>query len=135
MNLISKFIYRISSYSFRTFMHCDLWPYVLWPLDFRIQKRIVSAETIWDNTVFFAKILVLSSKSYFRDLAFPNFLSHKIQQIHELQEFKFLRTNYQYQTKKIYNFAGDFWAHFKMIFFGKLFFLFQRILFNFKFAF
>ena len=33
-------------------MYCDLWPYVLWPLDFQIQKRIVSAETIWENTVF-----------------------------------------------------------------------------------
>ena len=32
-------------------MYCDLWPYVLWPLDFQIQKRIVSAETIWGNTV------------------------------------------------------------------------------------
>ena len=32
-------------------MYCDLWPYVLWPLDFRIQERIVSAETIWRNTV------------------------------------------------------------------------------------
>ena len=37
--------------SFRTFMYCDLWPYVLWPLDFQIQKIIVSAETIWGNTV------------------------------------------------------------------------------------
>ena len=25
-------LYRISSYSFRTFMYCDLWPYILWPL-------------------------------------------------------------------------------------------------------
>ena len=33
-------------------MYCDLWPYVLWPLDFQIQKRILSAETIWGNTVF-----------------------------------------------------------------------------------
>ena len=33
-------------------MYCDLWPYVLWPLHFQIQKRIVSAETIWGNTVF-----------------------------------------------------------------------------------
>ena len=32
-------------------MYCDLWPYVLWPLHFQIQKRIVSAETIWGNTV------------------------------------------------------------------------------------
>ena len=32
-------------------MYCDLWPYVLWPLDFQIQKRIVSVETIWGNTV------------------------------------------------------------------------------------
>ena len=32
-------------------MYCDLWPYVLWPFDFQIQKRIVSAETIWGNTV------------------------------------------------------------------------------------
>ena len=32
-------------------MYCDLWPYVLWPLDFKIQKRIVSAETIRGNTV------------------------------------------------------------------------------------
>ena len=23
------YVYRISSYSFRTFMYCDLWPYVL----------------------------------------------------------------------------------------------------------
>ena len=60
-----KNVYRISSYSFLpgivsaplctvTFglMYCDLWPYVLWPLDFQIQKRIVSAETIWENTVY-----------------------------------------------------------------------------------
>ena len=33
-------------------MYCDLWPYVLWPLEFQIQKRIVSAETIWGNTVY-----------------------------------------------------------------------------------
>ena len=33
-------------------MYCDPWPYVLWPLDFQIQKIIVSAETIWGNTVF-----------------------------------------------------------------------------------
>ena len=33
-------------------MYFDLWPYVLWPLDFQIQKRIVSAETIWGNTVY-----------------------------------------------------------------------------------
>ena len=32
-------------------MYCDLWPYVLWPLDFQIQKRIVSAEAIWGNAV------------------------------------------------------------------------------------
>ena len=32
-------------------MYYDLWPYVLWPLDFQIQKRIVSAETTWGNTV------------------------------------------------------------------------------------
>ena len=32
-------------------MYCDIWPYVLWPLDFQIQKRIVSAETIWGNMV------------------------------------------------------------------------------------
>ena len=38
--------------SFRTFIYCDLWPYVLWPFDFQIQKRIVSVETIWGNTVF-----------------------------------------------------------------------------------
>ena len=31
-------------------LYCDLWPYVLWPLDFQIQKRIVSSETIWGNT-------------------------------------------------------------------------------------
>ena len=49
--------YRISSYlfpplnSFRTFMYCDLWPYVLWPLDFQIQKRIISVENIWGNMV------------------------------------------------------------------------------------
>ena len=40
----SKNYYRISSYSFRTFMYCDLWPYVLWSLDFWIQKRIVSYD-------------------------------------------------------------------------------------------
>ena len=39
------------SNSFRTFMYCDLWPYLLWPLDFQIQKRIVSAETTWENMV------------------------------------------------------------------------------------
>ena len=32
-------------------MYCDLWPYVLSPLDFQIQRRIVSAETIRWNTV------------------------------------------------------------------------------------
>ena len=32
-------------------MYCDPWSYVLWPLHFQIQKRIVSAETIWGNTV------------------------------------------------------------------------------------
>ena len=30
-------------------MYCDLWPHV--PLDFQIQKIIVSKETIWENTV------------------------------------------------------------------------------------
>ena len=46
--------YRISSYSFRTFMYCELWPYVFgfgFGLDFQIQKKIVSLETIWGNTV------------------------------------------------------------------------------------
>ena len=33
-------------------MYCELWPYVLWPLDFQIQKRIVSAETLWGNMVY-----------------------------------------------------------------------------------
>ena len=37
--------------SFRTFKYCDLWPYLLWPLDFQIQKRIISSETIWGYTV------------------------------------------------------------------------------------
>ena len=32
----------ISSWIFRTFMYCDLWPYVLLFLDFQIQKRKVS---------------------------------------------------------------------------------------------
>ena len=32
-------------------MYCDLWPYELRPLGFKIQKRIVCAETIWGNTV------------------------------------------------------------------------------------
>ena len=32
-------------------MYCDLWPYLLWPLDFQIQKRIISSETIWGYTV------------------------------------------------------------------------------------
>ena len=32
-------------------MYCDLWPYVLWPLDFQIQKRIISVETMWVNSV------------------------------------------------------------------------------------
>ena len=55
----SSLNYRISSYRFRplnsflTFMYCDLWPYVLCPLDFQVQKRIVSAETIWENTVVY----------------------------------------------------------------------------------
>ena len=53
--------YRISSYSFRNFMYCDLWHYVLWPLDFQIQKRIVSTETIWGNTVH-TLIMVLLTK-------------------------------------------------------------------------
>ena len=38
-------------------MYCDLWPYVLWPLDFQIQKRIVSVETIWGNTVNNIKVV------------------------------------------------------------------------------
>ena len=33
-------------------MYCDLWPYVLWPLAFQIQKRIISSETIWGNPVY-----------------------------------------------------------------------------------
>ena len=33
-------------------MYCDLWSYVLWPLDFQILKRIVSVETIWGNMVW-----------------------------------------------------------------------------------
>ena len=33
-------------------MYYDLWPYVQRPLDFEIQKRIVSAETIRENTAF-----------------------------------------------------------------------------------
>ena len=37
--------------SFCTFMYCNIWPYVLWQLDFQIQKRIFSMETIWRNTV------------------------------------------------------------------------------------
>ena len=44
---------------FYFFMYCDLWPYVLWPLDFQIQKRIVSAETIWGNTVYIFSIWIL----------------------------------------------------------------------------
>ena len=32
-------------------MYCHLWPYVLSPLDFQIQKGIVSAETLRGNTV------------------------------------------------------------------------------------
>jgi hypothetical protein len=36
---------------FHIFMCCNLWPYILWPLDFQIKKRIVFAETIWGNTV------------------------------------------------------------------------------------
>ena len=34
--------------------HCSsvdeyTWPYIMWPLDFQSQKRIVSAENIWGN--------------------------------------------------------------------------------------
>ena len=44
-------------------MYCDLWPYVLWPLDLQMQKRIVSAETIWGNTVYSVwKLLLNDSK-------------------------------------------------------------------------
>ena len=43
--------YRISSFSFRTIMYCNLWPYVLWPMDYRILKRIVSMEIIRRNMV------------------------------------------------------------------------------------
>ena len=45
-------------------MYFDLWPYLLWPLDFQIQKRIVSAETIWGNTVidFFSNFVALSPR-------------------------------------------------------------------------
>ena len=49
--------YRISSYSFRPWIVSCLekFPhlYVLWPLDLQAQKRIVSAETIWGNTVYY----------------------------------------------------------------------------------
>ena len=75
VHLSRNFIYRISSYSFRPWMvsaplftvtfgpmYCDLWSYVLWPLDFQIQKRIVSAETIWGNTVY---VLCLFPTIYF----------------------------------------------------------------------
>ena len=37
--------------SFRTFMYYELWPYILCPLDFQFQKRILSAKTIPRNTV------------------------------------------------------------------------------------
>ena len=29
-NIVTPLVYRIYSYSFRTFMYCDLWPYVLY---------------------------------------------------------------------------------------------------------
>ena len=48
--LISSYFFRPWIVSVRTFMYCDLSPYVRWPLDFQIQKRIVSVETIWRNT-------------------------------------------------------------------------------------
>ena len=35
--------------------------FVLWPLEFQIQERIVSAETIWGNTVFFKNWRHISS--------------------------------------------------------------------------
>ena len=44
-------------------MCCDLWPYVLWPLDFQSQKRIFSAETIWGNRVTW-KIFWISGQSW-----------------------------------------------------------------------
>ena len=47
----SCLFFNRTDFSFLPFMYCDLWPYVLWPLDFQIQKRIVSAEYIWGNTV------------------------------------------------------------------------------------
>ena len=52
-----SWIYCISSYSFCSLNSFLSWivsaplAYVLWPLHFQIQKRIVSAETIWGNTV------------------------------------------------------------------------------------
>ena len=66
-----KFVFIVSAYeyfpplnSFCTFIYCDLWPYVLWPLDFQIKKRMVSAETIWGNTVFFHKEFKFLVKSF-----------------------------------------------------------------------
>ena len=52
-SLFSNTVFSLNS--FRTFMYCDFWPYVLWSLDFQIQKRIVSAETIWGNTVIYLR--------------------------------------------------------------------------------
>jgi hypothetical protein len=45
-HIVSALEYFPPLNTFPTFMYCDFWPYELWPLDFQVQKRIVSAETI-----------------------------------------------------------------------------------------
>ena len=43
-------------------MYCDLWPCVLWPLDFQIQKRIVSKY----GTYYFLNLIVLHREIDFK---------------------------------------------------------------------
>ena len=70
-------------------MYCDLWPYVLWPLDFQIQKRIVSAETIWGNTVIFS--YCISTNSFLPSIVSPfnsfrgNYSIHEVKNCHNAE--------------------------------------------------
>ena len=70
-------------------MYCDLWPYVLWPLDFQIQKRIVSvvsAETIWGNTVSKFFDCRISANSFRGNYSFLNFEIQRSQYLHKCEE-------------------------------------------------
>ena len=85
--------------------------------------KLIGELTSWTRYLSKA-ILVLSSKCYFRDLAFPIFLSfYSLAAYCPFQHIKFneftsyKNTNFcgqiiNYETKTIYNFAGDFGADF-----------------------